>query len=238
MIKAILFDLDGVLLDACDWHYEALNRALREVSQTTIERDEHEEKFNGLPTSVKLEMLRRLGRVEVEDFDKIKELKQKYFLEVLEEKDTYQGHTIRTAVGPRPRTGKLHNERLVSLLKLLRSNNIRIACVTNSIKQTTWKMLEKLGVANSMETVITNEDIDHPKPHPEGYWKAMALFGVMPNETLIIEDSPKGQAAAKASGAHLMRVASSADLNWLSLAAAVSTVNTHESTNSDGGGGK
>jgi phosphoglycolate phosphatase-like HAD superfamily hydrolase len=55
-IKAILFDLDGVLVDATDWHYEALNRALG-LFGYTIARYEHLTTYNGLPTRKKLEML-------------------------------------------------------------------------------------------------------------------------------------------------------------------------------------
>ena len=53
MIKTILFDLDGVLVDACDWHYHSLNDALLHYVGFTISQEEHRDKFNGLPTSVK-----------------------------------------------------------------------------------------------------------------------------------------------------------------------------------------
>src|SRR5258708_12894956 len=55
-IKAILFDLDGVLVDATEWHYEALNRALG-LFGYNIARFEHLTTYNGLPTRKKLEML-------------------------------------------------------------------------------------------------------------------------------------------------------------------------------------
>jgi beta-phosphoglucomutase len=53
MIKAILYDLDGVLVDTTEWHYDALNEALMEVAGFTIERNEHLNIFNGLPTKKK-----------------------------------------------------------------------------------------------------------------------------------------------------------------------------------------
>src|SRR5215470_2446674 len=56
MIKAILFDMDGVLIDAKDWHYEALNRALG-IFGMEIDRDSHVAIFDGLPTRRKLEIL-------------------------------------------------------------------------------------------------------------------------------------------------------------------------------------
>ena len=56
MIKAILYDLDGVLVDATEWHYESLNSALKEICGFIINRDEHISTFNGIPTMKKLEI--------------------------------------------------------------------------------------------------------------------------------------------------------------------------------------
>ncbi len=50
MIKCILYDLDGVLVDATEWHYESLNYALKDVAGFIIKRDEHISTFNGIPT--------------------------------------------------------------------------------------------------------------------------------------------------------------------------------------------
>ena len=60
----ILYDLDGVLVNACDWHYEALNRALEMTSGIKISRDEHETEFNGLPTKTKLDLLVKQERID------------------------------------------------------------------------------------------------------------------------------------------------------------------------------
>ena len=64
MIKALLYDLDGVLVDATEWHYESLNEALEEVAGFIIERSEHVTTFNGIPTNTKLEILEKQGRLE------------------------------------------------------------------------------------------------------------------------------------------------------------------------------
>jgi len=47
MVEAIFFDLDGVLVDACDWHYHSLNEALQDVVGYDISRERHENEFNG-----------------------------------------------------------------------------------------------------------------------------------------------------------------------------------------------
>ena len=75
MIKGILYDLDGVLVDATEWHYESLNNALKEVVGFIIKREEHISTFNGIPTIKKLEILHNQGRLDRSLFDKIWEKK-------------------------------------------------------------------------------------------------------------------------------------------------------------------
>ena len=65
MIKAVIFDMDGVLIDAREWHYEALNRALR-LFGMEISRTDHLTTFDGLPTRRKLEMLSSTNGLPVE----------------------------------------------------------------------------------------------------------------------------------------------------------------------------
>ncbi|HCF3308648.1 TPA: HAD hydrolase-like protein, partial [Pseudomonas aeruginosa] len=55
MIKAVIFDMDGVLIEAKDWHYDALNKALN-LFGYNISRHDHLTSYDGLPTSRKLEM--------------------------------------------------------------------------------------------------------------------------------------------------------------------------------------
>ena len=56
MIKAVIFDMDGVLIDAKEWHYEALNNALK-LFGYKISRHDHLVTFDGLPTRAKLQMM-------------------------------------------------------------------------------------------------------------------------------------------------------------------------------------
>lgn len=79
--ETILFDLDGVLVDACDWHYKALNKALEIKGYQSINKQDHETTYNGLPTAVKLKML----GISDSDSRIINELKQKITLELIEE---------------------------------------------------------------------------------------------------------------------------------------------------------
>ena len=185
MIKAILYDLDGVLVDATEWDYESLNLALEQVKNFKIERDEHIQTFNGLPTMRKLEILLEQGRVEKNDFDSIWQKKQDLTIEVLKTSSFIDQNKIRLHEGT-----KLYKR----------------VCVTNSISETALLMLEKTGQRNFMDFVISNEDVSSPKPSPEGYLQAISRLELNPDECMIVEDSPKGIAAAKNSGAQVFEV--------------------------------
>lgn len=198
MIEAVLFDLDGVLVDACDWHYHALNEALEEIAGFKIERDEHESTFNGLPTYTKLHTLAVQGRVSPRDMNLIAELKQKKVKIVI------------------AREAK-HDAGKMSMHSMLKNDGLYIGCVTNSIRETTQMMLEKTGQISYMDVVVTNEDVSHPKPDPEGYIRAMAELGVSPDRVLIVEDSDKGYEAARESGGQVLRVRNATEVHWAKL---------------------
>ncbi len=185
MIKAIIYDLDGVLVDATEWHYESLNDALMEVAGFKINREEHLTTFNGIPTNTKLEILNKQGRLPKELFQKVWEQKQEKTIDVIEKNSAIDPSKIRLHTG---------------------TTQYRKVCVTNSIRKTALLMLEKTGQLGYMDFVISNEDVENPKPSPEGYVKAISKLKLVPKECMIIEDSPKGIAAAKSSNAYVYEV--------------------------------
>ena len=194
MIKCVLFDLDGVLVDACEWHYMALNTALEKISNTSITREEHESTFNGLPTKTKLNMLLQENRIRQEDISKIWQLKQELTVGIISENAEI-------------------SDVKVDLHAALKNKGLLVGCVTNSIRKTAEMMLDKTGQLQSMDLVITNEDVNLPKPNPEGYSKAMIACDVNPDETVIFEDSEKGMSAALDSGAYTVQVESVTQIN-------------------------
>jgi len=185
MIKAILYDLDGVLVDATEWHYESLNEALKEISGFEISRLDHIQTFNGLPTIKKLEILYEQNRVKKDEFNAIWDLKQSKTNEIIEKTASNDETKLRLHEG---------------------TKKFKKICVTNSIRQTAVLMLDKTGQLPFMDHIISNEDVSDPKPNPEGYVKAINFLQLQPNECLIVEDSPKGIEAAKKSNAHVYEV--------------------------------
>jgi len=186
-IKLVIFDLDGVIVDACEWHRRALNYALYEVSNTKIEDNEHTEVFNGIPTRKKLSILVSQGRVEPRDIEKIYNIKQEKTMSMIESQAVERPEKI-------------------DLINSLKSSGIIVACFTNSIKKTANLMLKKTGVYDLFDLILTNQDVKNPKPNPEGYNYVMDYFNCGHSETVIIEDSPKGVEAATASKAKVIIV--------------------------------
>jgi HAD superfamily hydrolase (TIGR01509 family) len=184
MIKLIIFDLDGVLVEAKKIHYDSLNDALDEKYK--ISWEEHLSKYDGLKTNQKLELLTLDKNLPVGDYKKVWELKQK--------------NTIKSLKTLTP------SQYLIDTIKQLSEDGYKIAVCSNSIRKTVLTVLGKLNIVEYFDLVLSNEDVNNSKPHPEIFWKAMSTMNSLPEETLIIEDSPTGLLAANRSKANIMRV--------------------------------
>ena len=183
-IKLIIFDLDGVLVEAKNIHFDALNEALG--NEYAISWNEHLSTYDGLKTTQKLDMLSEKKGLPKENHKTIWERKQELTLEKLR------------ALEP--------SMDLIKTMNFLVSEGYKIAVCSNSIRKTCLTVLSKLGIMEFMDLVISNEDAKNSKPHPEMYWKAISMMSCLPEETLIIEDSPYGLLAASRSKSHILRV--------------------------------
>jgi len=187
-IEAILFDMDGVLIEARDWHYEALNRALA-LFGMEIDRDAHLSTFDGIPTKKKLTILTESRGLPALLHDFINSLKQKYTLE------------IATALC-KP---VFHHQFALSRLK---AEDFKMAVCSNSVRNTVRMFMHLSRLEDFLDAQISNQDVTEPKPDPEMYLAAMRKLEVEPEHTLILEDNEYGIQAARSSGAHLMIVES------------------------------
>jgi beta-phosphoglucomutase len=196
-IKAVIFDMDGVLIEAKDWHYEALNKALGLFGQA-ISRYDHLVTFDGLPTVIKLDMLTLERGLPKKLHEFINELKQKYTIELVHQ------HC-------KPRFDHEY------ALSKLESQGYRIGCGSNSVRQSIEIMLQKSDLMKYMETVVSAQEVSEPKPSPEMYEKIISNFNLTPQECLIIEDNENGIKAAKASGAHVLIVKEVDEVNIVNI---------------------
>lgn len=191
-IRAVIFDMDGVLIDAKEWHYDALNRALALIGHG-ISRFEHVSSYDGLPTRKKLEMLSLERGLPYALHDFIKEMKQRYTMDI-----------VTTRCRP-----VFHHELALSTLK---AAGYRIGVASNSVRESVEIMMERANLRAYLDIVLSNEDVEQGKPNPEMYHLAMARLNVDARETLVVEDNEHGIAAALAAGAHLLAVESPADV--------------------------
>jgi beta-phosphoglucomutase-like phosphatase (HAD superfamily)/dTDP-glucose pyrophosphorylase len=200
MIKSIYFDLDGVLVDSCEIHYLALNKALSHYN-LEIDRETHLTKFDGLPTRVKLQKL----DIDPLLYPTIWGLKQQYTL------DYIQDYTP--------------DERIIYILKNLKEWGYQICVASNCIRDTLEMILDKKGFKPFVDFTVCNQDVKHPKPSPQMYLECLIHDNISCHEALIIEDSFVGQQAALASGCHLLTVQNSASLSLDKIVHKITEIN-------------
>jgi HAD superfamily hydrolase (TIGR01509 family) len=194
-ISCVLFDLDGVLVDATEWHYVALNRALA-LFGFDITRYEHLSDYNGL------QMLSVEKGLPAALHNTLSRLKQ-----------IYTRDEILTKC--RPVFEKEY------MLSRLRKEGYRMAVCSNSIRESLQMMVQQSGLDEYFEFLVSNEDVSRSKPDPEIYATAMARMGVVPAETIIVEDSLHGLEAARRSGAHLCQVSGFPDVDYFKVRTAI-----------------
>lgn len=194
--KLVIFDLDGVLVDAKDIHYNALNEAIKAIAgdQFKISYDEHLLVYDGLKTYQKLELLTKTKNLDKSLHNSIWNKKQEQTQEEFRK------------IEP--------NTELIKIIKFLKQHNIIIACCSNSIKKTVLLALSRLNIIEYFDIIFSNEDVKSSKPYPEMYWKAMIKAEVLPEQTLVLEDSPTGLLGASRAGANILRVKNAKSLTY------------------------
>lgn len=190
-INLVIFDLDNTLVDTDIMHFQALNQALLDFGFPIISKEHHDTIYKAMPTKSKLNLLKI-----PDDFkESLSALKQKY-TQAMIPKHVYK------------------NQEIIDLLTALSGRGIFLACVTNSVRETTDLMLQYAGLTDLFDVVVTNEDVKNPKPNSEGFIQAMISTFTFPDETVIVEDSDKGLIAARNTGARVIQVNNPSEVNF------------------------
>ena len=206
MIKAILFDMDGVLIDARDWHYEALNRALEHFGYS-ISRESHLSTFDGLPTRRKLDILSSSSNLPIGLHDFLNDLKQAYTLEI--------SHQL-----CKP---SFNHQYALSMLK---NEGYKIAVCSNSVRQSIETMMRLSKLSDYLDLIVSNQDVEFGKPDPMIYLLAMKTLGVRSDECLILEDNDHGIQSALASGGHLLKIGIPEDVTYQAIKNRIASLET------------
>lgn len=206
MNKLIIFDLDGVLIDSKEIHFNALNLALANVDKKyIISRNDQNIVFEGLTTYSKLNILTYTRGLPRPLHKSIWQEKQKFSTAMF------------SSVSP--------DTELISLIKYIKSQGILVGVASNSIRATLDGCLKALGIIDLIDHSLSNEDVNFPKPHPEIYINCMSDLNVSPDHVIIFEDSEIGREAAKSSGAKLEPVENRSSLSFDRIQKAIEFLN-------------
>jgi hypothetical protein len=185
--KAILFDLDGTLIDTAEANRQAYNLALRrfnlQIDETTFQKTVGQDSrffLNDIFRELTLEEMTEVRRVKQEVYPTF--FNQTQMNEKLKEIiDDHAGHK-------------------------------KYGIVTNGKKENTFQILRYHKIYHFFELIITGTDVENPKPDPEGYLLATKILNMSPIEILAFEDSRVGISAANSAGLSVVEI----DSNWAS----------------------
>ena len=189
-INAILFDLNGVLVDGEDWQEKAFTRAMSDFGYEVTPGL----KKKGYSTADRLRELSKMGKAP-RDIDAIVELKNKYAKEIVNQKC-------------RP------IDRIIDAVNYAwKYTEGDIAVVTNCSSQTATHMLDMSGLSPFFNVVVTSDDVvGKMKPHPRPYLEASYRLGVFYNDCLVLDDSEIGISSAREARMRKIKIANFEEL--------------------------
>ena len=195
MIKQIIFDLDGVLINSRELHFKSFNGALNQICpEFSISKEEHLSTYDGLPTTKKLELLTINKGLPKDLYNKIWKKKQNITLALMSD--------------------YTENRNLSTVLYRLREKGIKMSVASNAVRESIITALHHKKILHYFDHIMSNQDVLRSKPNPEMYYKIMIQSGIPSRHTLILEDSNKGREAVLNSGAHLGAIKDPEDLTY------------------------
>jgi pyrophosphatase PpaX len=175
MIRCVLFDLDGTTIDTNELIIESLQHVIGRHCGKPLTRDEIIPRMGG----TLIEQLRHFaGR---EDVDELAAAYRTY---------NRARHDERVTLFPG----------VLDTVRRLHEGGLDIGIVTNKSRDTSAKVVDLFGLRPYVRSIVTLEDVERPKPHPEPVLKAMRELGAKPEETAMVGDSPYDLLAAKEAG--------------------------------------
>ena len=206
MIKTIIFDLDGVVVDTKLIHFFSLNEALKKTKKKySISYSDHLKMYDGLPTVTKIAALLKKKKISKNEINKIKKYKKNFTSKLLKQQIKF-------------------NPKIYNIFKTL-SKKYNLVIASNAVNETLKICITNLKIEKFIKFYLSNEDVKNPKPHPEIYLKAILKLYNSPKECVIIEDSYFGRQAAEHSGANLIGINSEKELTLSLIKKSIKEIN-------------
>lgn len=198
MIKACIFDLDGVIVDTAHYHFLAWRRLANELGINLTE--ELNERLKGVSRMRSLEIILDLGGITLSEHEKenLANKKNSWFVDYVERMAPEE-------IFPGVKT----------LLQQLRANGYKVGLASASKNART--VIQLLQIQNEFDAVVDGTMIIHSKPHPEIFLLAANKLGVDPAECLVFEDAEAGVEAALAAGMKCVGIGSKDQLGKANL---------------------
>jgi beta-phosphoglucomutase family hydrolase len=188
VIKAVLWDMDGVLVDTAPFHYQAWRELFSGLGHPLSEEEfrstfglRNDDILRSVLGGLPAERLRELGR----------------------RKEQLFRAAIRGKVQPLPGA--------VALVRRLRECGLKTAVVSSAPRQNVETLLDALRLADAFDTVVAEEDAARGKPDPQGYLVAAERLRANPEDCVVVEDAPGGVEAAKRAGMRCIGLAAERD---------------------------
>ncbi len=186
MIRAVIFDLDGTLVDSFAQYVESFNAALKASGLPEISSTKLKKYYGQTPN----EILRQLMKKPYADKDVLDAVQSMY-----RHYSSMKGARIKILPG------------VLELVRDFYDRKILIAIASSAGRRAIDESLDKIGVLKNISTIVSSSDIQNSKPHPEIFFKAAERLKIQPKDCLVFEDSPHGVLAAKAAGMKCIAVA-------------------------------
>ena len=206
MLRAVIFDFDGVITDSEILHLRAFNRVLAQHDIEITTKDYYKE-YLGLTDVDCFKLLIHQGLLEAEQQQIENLVKQKNL--IFEEMAKTEGQII---------------EGVRDFLQMLKENNVPMAICSGAVRAEIELILEQARLSPFFAVIVSAEQIKKGKPHPEGFlWTLQELNSnvtdpILPNQCIVIEDSHWGLKAARAAQMHTIAVTNSYDADQLAMA--------------------
>lgn len=178
MIKAVLFDMDGVIAETEHVHVEAEKQTLLKYGVQITEDELH--RYTG--TTAKQMFMELIAKYKLDTtFEKIFKEKEEIMFKLLE-------------IDTQPVKG------VIELISKLKEKHVKLAVASSSHRRLVRYVLRKLEITRLFDSIISAEDVAHGKPNPEIFLMSAKRLKVSPTECLVVEDAKLGVEAAKEAG--------------------------------------